>query len=164
MAATTPTRAGETVLAADGGQFLTFRLAGEDYGVEILRVQEIKGYTRVTPLPNAPPGVRGVMNLRGTVVPVLDLRTRFGMPGVEPDRFTVVVVVTVGPKVAGLVVDAVSDVLDVAPADVVPPPDLGAGVDASLLTGMARAGDRLVTLLNIDRLVGATPADGGPAA
>ncbi len=150
--------------AGENSQFLTFRLADEDYGVEILRVQEIKGYTRVTPLPNAPPGVRGVMNLRGTVVPVLDLRTRFGMPGVEPDRFTVVVVVTVGPKVAGLVVDAVSDVLNVAPAELVPPPDLGAGVDVSLLTGMARAGDRLVTLLNIDRLVGTVTADGGPAA
>ncbi|MBN9517347.1 purine-binding chemotaxis protein CheW [bacterium] len=149
--------------APAGSQFLTFRLAGEDYGVEILRVQEIRGYSKVTPLPNTPPEVRGVMNLRGTVVPVLDLRTRFGMPGVEPDRFTVVVVVTVGPKVAGLVVDAVSDVLDVGAADVVPPPDLGAGADTSLLTGMARTGDRLVTLLNIDRLIGATP-DGGPAA
>ncbi len=155
---------GQTGSTPAGGQFLTFRLAGEDYGVEILQVQEIKGYSRVTPLPNTPPEVRGVMNLRGTVVPVLDLRTRFGMPGVEPDRFTVVVVVTVGPKVVGLVVDAVSDVLNVAPAELVPPPDLGAGVDVSLLTGMARAGDRLVTLLNIDRLVGATPPDGGPAA
>ncbi|MBN9517579.1 purine-binding chemotaxis protein CheW [bacterium] len=160
MTATTPAHAGKTVFAAGGGQFLTFRLADEDYGVEILRVQEIKGYTRVTPLPNTPPEVRGVMNLRGTVVPILDLRTRFGMPGVEPDRFTVVVVVTVGPKVVGLVVDAVSDVLNVSPAELVPPPDLGAGVDTSLLTGMARAGDRLVTLLNIDRLIGATP-DGG---
>ncbi len=144
--------------AAGGNQFLTFRLAGEEYGVEILRVQEIKGYSRVTPVPNAPPAVKGVMNLRGTVVPVFDLRTRFGMPRVEPDPFTVVIVVTVGPQMAGLVVDAVSDVLDVGPADFVPPPDLGAGADTSFMTGMARTGDRLVTLLNIDQLVGA--ADG----
>ncbi|MBN9517537.1 purine-binding chemotaxis protein CheW [bacterium] len=149
--------------AGESSQFLTFRLADEDYGVEILRVQEIKGYSKVTPLPNTPPEVKGVMNLRGTVVPILDLRTRFGLPGAEYDRFTVVIVVTVGPKVVGLVVDAVSDVLNVAPAELVPTPDLGAGVDTSFLTGMARAGDRLVTLLNIDRLVGATP-DGGPAA
>ncbi|HEX4611546.1 MAG TPA: chemotaxis protein CheW [Urbifossiella sp.] len=162
-ATTAPDRTGGAAFAAGGSQFLTFRLADEEYGLEILRVQEIKGYSKVTPLPNTPPEVKGVMNLRGTVVPVLDLRTRLGLPGVGYDRFTVVIVVTVGPKVAGLVVDAVSDVLDVGPSERVPTPDLGAGVDTSFMTGMARTGDRLVTLLNIDRLVG--PAgDGGPAA
>jgi purine-binding chemotaxis protein CheW len=160
---TTPARAGEAGAAAGGGQFLTFQLADEEYGVEILRVQEIKGYSRVTPVPNAPPEVKGVMNLRGTVVPIIDLRTRFGLAAAEYTRFTVIIVVTVGPRVVGLVVDAVSDVLDAAPADLVPTPDLGAGADTSFMTGMARAGDRLVTLLNIDRLVGAT-ADPGPAA
>ena len=142
-----------TGFAADSNQYLTFRLAEEDYGVAILRVQEIKGYSKVTPLPNTPPEIKGVMNLRGTVVPIIDLRTRFGMPGTEDTRFTVIIVVTVGTRVVGLVVDAVSDVLNVGPKDVVPAPDLGTGVDTSLLTGMARAGDRLVTLLNIDRLV-----------
>ncbi len=137
-----------------GGQFLTFRLDEEEYGVEILRVQEIKGYTRVTPIPNAPQEVKGVMNLRGTVVPILDLRTRFGMVSVEYSRFTVIVVVTVGTKIVGLVVDAVSDVLNLTDDSVAPPPDLGTTADTSFLTGMARAGDRLVTLLNIDRLVG----------
>jgi purine-binding chemotaxis protein CheW len=148
--------------AAGGRQFLTFRLGDEEYGLEILRVQEIKGYSRVTPLPNTPPEVRGVMNLRGAVVPVFDLRTRFGLPAAEYTRFTVIIVVTAGPRVGGLVVDAVSDVLTVGPGEVVPTPDLGAAVDTSCVTGMARTGDRLVTLLNVDRLVG-PPAPGTAA-
>jgi purine-binding chemotaxis protein CheW len=143
-----------TGFAADGNQFLTFRLADEEYGLEILRVQEIKGYSRITPLPNTPPEVKGVMNLRGTVVPIMDLRTRFGLRETEYDRFTVIIVVTVGAKVVGLIVDAVSDVLNVGPKEVVPAPDLGAGVDTSFMTGIARTGERLVTLLNVDRIVG----------
>jgi purine-binding chemotaxis protein CheW len=143
-----------TGLAADGHQFLTFRLADEEYGLDILRVQEIKGHSRITPLPNTPPEVKGVMNLRGTVVPIMDLRTRFGLRETEYDRFTVIIVVTVGAKVVGLIVDAVSDVLNVGPKEVVPAPDLGAGVDTSFMTGIARTGERLVTLLNVDRIVG----------
>lgn len=140
---------------ADGSQYLTFQLENEEYGLEILRVQEIKGYSKVTPLPNTPREVKGVMNLRGTVVPIIDLRSRFGLPEAEYTRFTVIIVVTVASKVMGLVVDAVSDVLNVGGDEVVPTPDLGAGVDTSYLTGIARTGNRLVTLLNIDRLVGA---------
>ncbi|MCU0705104.1 MAG: chemotaxis protein CheW [Fimbriiglobus sp.] len=143
-----------TAFAADGRQYLTFRLADEEYGLEILRVQEIKGYSKVTPLPNTPPEVKGVMNLRGAVVPIIDLRHRFGLPTAEYTRFTVIIVVTIGVRVIGLVVDAVSDVLNVGERDAVPPPELGAGVDTSFLTGIARSGERLVSLLNIDRLVG----------
>lgn len=153
----TPTATADpTGFAADGSQFLTFRLADEEYGLEILRVQEIKGYSRVTPLPNTPAEIKGVMNLRGTVVPIIDLRTRFGLASAEYTRFTVIIVVTVGAKVVGLVVDAVSDVLNVTAKEVVPTPDLGAGVDTSFMTGIARTGERLVTLLNIDRLAGLT--------
>ena len=140
----------------DARQFLTFRLQDEEYGLEILRVQEIKGYSKITPLPNTPREVKGVMNLRGTVVPVLDLRARFGLRETEYTPFTVIIVVTVGTKIVGLVVDAVSDVLNVDPKEVVPTPDLGSGVDTSFLTGIARSGERLVSLLNIDRLVGST--------
>lgn len=140
---------------AEGNQYLTFQLENEEYGLEILRVQEIKGYSKVTPLPNTPREVRGVMNLRGTVVPIIDLRTRFGLPEAEYTRFSVIIVVTVASKVMGLVVDAVSDVLNVGGEEVVPAPDLGAGVDTSFLTGIARTGNRLVSLLNIDRLLGA---------
>jgi purine-binding chemotaxis protein CheW len=160
-----PTQTNEpTGFNADGQQFLTFRLADEDYGVEILRVQEIKGYSRVTPLPNTPPEIKGVMNLRGTVVPILDLRIRFGLPENEYTRFTVIIVVTVGVKVVGLIVDAVSDVLNVGASELVPTPDLGSGVDTSFMTGMARTGERLVTLLNIDRLVGQEALSGGMPA
>lgn len=153
-----------TAAPADGGQFLTFQLEEEEYGLEILRVQEIKGYSKVTPLPNTPPEVKGVMNLRGTVVPIIDLRTKFGLRSTEYTRFTVIIVVTVGAKVAGLVVDAVSDVLNVEAKEMVPTPDLGAGVDTSFMTGIARNGDRLVSLLNIDRLVGASTGAPGLTA
>lgn len=143
---------------ADGGQFLTFQLEDEEYGLEILRVQEIKGYSKITPLPNTPREIKGVMNLRGSVVPIIDLRARFGLRETEYTRFTVIIVVTVGTKIVGLVVDAVSDVLNVGAKELVPTPDLGSGVDTTFLTGIARTGDRLVSLLNIDRLVGNSTA------
>ncbi len=160
----TPNNAADPIgLAADGSQFLTFLLQEEEYGLEILRVQEIKGYSKITPLPNMPREVKGVMNLRGAVVPIIDLRARFGLCEAPYTRFTVIIVVTVGPKVVGLVVDAVSDVLNVGAKEFVPPPDLGASVDTSYLTGVAHAGERLITLLNVDRLIGMSPP-GGPAA
>lgn len=154
-----------TGFAADGNQYLTFRLADEEYGLEILRVQEIKGYSRITPLPNTPVEIKGVMNLRGTVVPIIDLRARFGLQQTDYDRFTVIIVVTIGTKIVGLVVDAVSDVLNVGQNEMAPAPDLGAGVDTSFMKGMARTGDRLITLLNVDRLVGTTtgPENGSAA-
>jgi len=138
----------------DRSQYLTFALGQQSYGVEILRVQEIKGYTAITPVPRMPAHVKGVMNLRGTVVPVVDLRARFGMPAEDYTRFTVIIVVNVGERIAGLVVDAVSDVLDVDASEIVPAPDMGRGTDNSLLAGMAKAGDRLISLLTIDRVVG----------
>lgn len=143
----------------DRGQYLTFSLGDEEYGIEILRVQEIKGYSAVTSIPNTPRYIKGVMNLRGTVVPVLDLRLKLGMPDAEYNRFTVVIMVTVGARVVGLVVDAVSDVFDVAAADVVPAPEMGAGVDTSFLTGMAKSEERLISLLAIDRIVGLGEVD-----
>ena len=145
-----------TGLAADGRQFLTFLLEEVEYGLEILRVQEIKGYSKITPLPNTPREVKGVMNLRGSVVPIIDLRIRFGLCEAEYTRFTVIIVVTVGAKIVGLVVDAVSDVLNVGAKEMVPTPDLGAGVDTSFMTGIARTGERLVSLLNIDQVVRVT--------
>ena len=136
-------------------QYLTFRLGDEEYGVDVLRVQEIRGWAPVTAVPNAPDWLSGVMNLRGTVVPVVDLRRRFGMPRVEITRFTVVVVVTVGVRVTGLVVDAVSDVLDVPRSEVVPPPDLGPQVEATFLTGLAKSNGRIVSILSVEPIVGA---------
>jgi len=140
---------------ADGNQFLTFTLGAEEYGIEILKVQEIKGYSAFTPIPNAPAYIKGVMNLRGTVVPVVDLRSKFSMSEAEYNQFTVVIVVTVGTRVFGLVVDAVSDVLNIPREAIEAAPQLGTDVDTSFMTGMAKANDKLIALLNIDRLIGA---------
>lgn len=140
-------------LATDGSQFLTFQLGDELYGVDILRVQEIKGYTAVTKIPNTPPHIKGVLNLRGTIVPIVELRTKFGMPTIDYTMFTVIVVVVVREKVMGLVVDAVSDVLNIDKKDIQPAPQFGAKVDVSFLNGIGKSGDKLVALLDMDRLL-----------
>ena len=143
-------------LTTDGSQFLTFQLGDELYGVDILRVQEIKGYTTVTKIPNTPPHIKGVLNLRGTIVPIIELRTKFGMPTIDYTMFTVIVVVVVQEKIMGLVVDAVSDVLDIDRKDIQPPPEFGAKVDVSFLKGVGKSGDKLVALLDMDRLLSDT--------
>ena len=140
-------------LTTDGSQFLTFQLGDELYGVDILRVQEIKGYTTVTRIPNTPPHIKGVLNLRGTIVPIVELRTKFGMPTIDYTMFTVIVVVVVKEKIMGLVVDAVSDVLNIDKKDIQPSPQFGARVDVSFLNGIGKSGDKLVALLNMDRLL-----------
>ena len=142
-----------TDLSTDGNQFLTFALQDEEFGIEILRVQEIKGLSRITPIPNMPSFIKGVMNLRGTVVPIVDLRAKFSMPKAEYNQFTVIIVVNIGEKIMGLVVDAVSDVLNIAESNIESAPDLGVDADTSFLTGIAKSGERLITLLNMDKLV-----------
>jgi purine-binding chemotaxis protein CheW len=141
--------------ATDGSQYLTFTLGTEEYGVEILKVQEIKGYSQVTPIPNTPAYVKGVMNLRGSIIPVVDLRSKLAMAQTTYNQFTVIIVVRVGAKTVGLVVDAVSDVLNIPSQDVQPAPDFGAQVDARFISGMAKAGEKLVVLLDIEKVLGA---------
>lgn len=140
--------------ATDNRQFLTFTLQNEEYGIEILKVQEIKGFSKVTPIPNAPAFVRGVMNLRGTVVPIIDLRARFSMTEKDYDQFTVIIVVNVGARVVGLIVDTVSDVLNIPAEAIADPPDLATSSETSCITGMGKLGDRIVMLLDTGRLVG----------
>ena len=140
------------VLSQDG-QFLTFQLGDELYGVDILRVQEIKGYTTVTKIPNTPEYIKGVLNLRGTIVPIVELRTTFGMPTIDYTMFTVIVVVVVRDRIMGLVVDSVSDVLNISKKDIQAPPAFGTKVDVSVLNGIGKSGDKLAALLNIDRLL-----------
>ncbi|MBX3318589.1 MAG: chemotaxis protein CheW [Nitrospira sp.] len=140
-------------LSGDGSQFLTFNLGEELYGVDILRVQEIKGYTTVTKIPNTPSHIKGVLNLRGTIVPIIELRTKFNMPTIDYTAFTVIIVVVVRDKVMGLVVDAVSDVLNIDKKDIQPAPQFGAKVDVSFLNGIGKSGDKLVALLDMDRLL-----------
>ena len=134
-------------------EVLVFVLGGEEYGVDILKVQEIRGYDKVTPIPSAPAFLKGVVNLRGIIVPVIDLRIKFGMPDPRYDSFTVVIILRISGRVVGIVVDAVSDVVQLAPADVKPAPALGAVVDGSFLAGLATPGDRMVLLLDIEKFL-----------
>jgi purine-binding chemotaxis protein CheW len=136
-------------------QYLTFTLAEQEYGISILQVQEIKGRSAITPLPNTPAHIGGVMNLRGAIIPVIHLRQKFGLPLVAVSPFTVIIVVTVGVRVMGLLVDAVSDVLAVSPGEIQPPPDLGAEGAVSFIAGMVIVGGQLVTLLDMGRLLAA---------
>ena len=134
-------------------EMLTFRLGGEEYGIDILRVQEIRGYEQPTHIVNAPAHVKGVINLRGVIVPIVDLRLRFGLPEAAYDRFTVVIILNVGERVVGAVVDSVSDVIEIAPEQVRAAPELDAGVDAGHITGIGTLGERMLILLDIERLM-----------
>lgn len=146
-----------------GSQYLTFSLAGEEYGVDILRVQEIKGWVPVTVIPNTPEYIRGVLNLRGTVVPILDMRMRFHLEQEEYTAVTVIIVLSVktddGERVIGIVVDSVSDVLSVKQDDVKPTPDFGTRVNTEFITGLAAVGEQMVMLLDIDRMLTAHELD-----
>jgi purine-binding chemotaxis protein CheW len=140
-------------LTADANQFLTFSLGDEEYGVDILKVQEIKGYVPATRIPNAPPDVNGVLNLRGTIVPIVDLRRKFCLESVEYDQFTCIVVVVVRGRVMGMIVDSVSEVMNIPPADIQPPPDFGNSINTNLLRGMGKVGDKLIILLDIEAVL-----------
>lgn len=139
--------------AAGARQMLTFALGGEEYAVDILKVQEIQRFVPITPVPHAPSHIKGVLNLRGALVPVVDLRDKFGMSTGAYDRFTVIVIVRVLGRSIGLVVDAVSDVLTLRPEDVGATPDLGTSVDTSFIAGLGRSGERLIILLDIERVL-----------
>jgi purine-binding chemotaxis protein CheW len=148
---------------AANSQYLTFVCDGEEYGIDILRVQEIKGWEGVTRLPQAEEYVLGVMNLRGAIVPVVDLRARFALERRTFDASTVVIVVHVstpqGEKTVGIVVDAVSDVASFSDDAIKPPPTLGGRIDRACVSGLATDEHKMVMLLNVDRLL-AVGADG----
>lgn len=137
-------------------QYLSFELADELYGVDILRVQEIKGWTQVTRIPNTPEYMRGVLNLRGTVVPIIDMRRRFNLENSEYTATTVVIVLSVksdtGERVIGFVVDAVSDVLNVTPENMKQTPDFGSAVNTDFISGLASVDENMVMLLDVDKL------------
>lgn len=140
------------------GKYLTFSLGHEDYGVGILKVREIIGVMEITAVPHTPSYIKGVINLRGRVIPVLDLRLKFDMPAKEYDERTCVIVVEVqggnGPIQVGMVVDSVSEVLNIGAAEIEPPPSLGASSDSDNILGMAKIKGEVKILLDIDRVVG----------
>jgi purine-binding chemotaxis protein CheW len=138
-------------------QFLTFDLAGQRYGVEILRVQEIKGWEKPTRLPHSPSHIQGVINLRGAVVPILDLRERFALGHAEYGRTTVVIVVKVatprGELTAGMVVDGVCEVCNLSAADLRPPPEMAVAIETDFVRGLAMVDDKMLILLDVGCLV-----------
>jgi purine-binding chemotaxis protein CheW len=133
-------------------QYVTFTLGDTDYGIQIMNVQEFMGYSSVTPIPNTPKYVRGVLNLRGTIIPVFDLRLRFGLPA-RLYELSVIVVAIVANRTVGLVVDAVSDVVDIKASDIQETPELSGRAPTAYLRGLAKMGQRLVILLNLEHLV-----------
>lgn len=139
------------------GKYLTFDLDNEQFGVEILKVREIIRVMNTTTVPGSPPFIRGVINLRGKIIPVLELRSRFGLDGIEDGERTCIIVVEVTRDdrtvEIGLVVDSVREVLNVGIDDVEPPPEFGANVESNLLLGIARSGDAVRILLDVDRVV-----------
>jgi purine-binding chemotaxis protein CheW len=140
-------------LAISSGEFLTFTLASEAYGVDILKVQEIRGYDSVTKIANAPEHVKGVINLRGTIVPIIDLRLKFKLEQVTYDQFTVVIILNLGARVVGIVVDGVSDVTQLGADQIKPPPQLGVGVETSYIRGLGSIDGRMIILADIEKLL-----------
>jgi purine-binding chemotaxis protein CheW len=138
-------------------QYLTFMLGDEEFGVDILRVQEIKGWEQATAIPNTPEYIRGVMNLRGTVVPIIDLRRRFDLDSADYTATTVVIVLKVegeqSTRTMGFVVDAVSEVYNVAADNLQPAPDFGTRVNTQFVRGLAVIEDKMIILLDFDRLI-----------
>ncbi|MBF6025635.1 chemotaxis protein CheW [Lysobacter niastensis] len=139
--------------AESANEYLTFALGQEEYGVDILKVQEIRGYDTVTRLPDAPDYIKGVINLRGTIVPVIDMRLKFRLERAEYNALTVMIVLNVADRVVGMVVDSVSDVIQLEAAQIRPVPDIGSAIDRQFITGIGTQGERMLILLEIERLM-----------
>jgi purine-binding chemotaxis protein CheW len=136
-----------------GGEFLTFRLGPEEYGIDILKVQEIRSYEQPTRIANAPAFVKGVVNLRGVIVPIVDLRLKLSCSNADYDGFTVVIVLNVKGRVVGAVVDSVSDVIELSKDLVKPAPHMNSAVDMTYITGIASLQDRMLILMDIESLM-----------
>jgi purine-binding chemotaxis protein CheW len=145
-------QASKASATAETQQYLSFRVDAEEYGVELLTVQEIRAFSAITALPGSPHHVKGVINLRGAIVPVIGLRERFGLATIDYDRYTVIVVLHVADRVVGVLVDAVCDVLTLEAGDVAPTPKVGLD-ECTFLKGLGKVKERLVTLLDADALV-----------
>ena len=143
----------KTQAAASADEFLSFTLGEEHYGVDILKVQEIRGYDSVTRLPDAPDYIKGVINLRGTIVPVVDMRLKFRLENVDYSPLTVMIVLSVGGRVVGIVVDSVSDVVRLGGEQIRAVPELGAAIDRQFMTGIGTLDERMLILLDIERLM-----------
>lgn len=138
---------------ADSGQYLTLRLGNEEYAIDILQVQEIRSYEEPTRMVNAPSYIKGVVNLRGVIVPIVDLRMKLNLEKVEYNEFTVVIILNVRSTVIGAVVDSVSDVVTLSAQAIKPAPQFEAAIDARFITGLANVGERMLIVMNMDALM-----------
>jgi purine-binding chemotaxis protein CheW len=140
---------GDTV----GNEFLAFTLGQEEYGIDILKVQEIRGYETVTRIANAPEFIKGVINLRGIIVPVVDMRIKFHLGEPVYDQFTVVIILNIGGRVVGMVVDSVSDVTTLSSEQIKPAPEMGTAFNTDYLIGLGTLDERMLILMDIDKLM-----------
>lgn len=147
----------EAVAAAgsqsESHEFLAFRLGKEEYGIDILKVQEIRGYENVTRIANAPEFIKGVVNLRGIIVPIVDMRIRFNLGTPTYDQFTVVIILNLGGRVVGMVVDSVSDVTQLTKEQIKPAPEMGTALNTDYLLGLGTVDERMLILLDIGKLM-----------
>ncbi|MEN3113578.1 chemotaxis protein CheW [Uliginosibacterium paludis] len=143
----------DVVSNADSAQYLTFTLGKEEYGVDILKVQEIRGYDAVTAIANSPPFIKGVINLRGVIVPIVDMRLKFNVGEATYDQFTVVIILNVLGRVLGIVVDGVSDVITLQPVQIKASPEFGAAMDTRYIRGLGAVDERMIILVDIEKLM-----------
>ena len=149
----TTTTAGATAATVTEGEYLTFVLGNEEYGIEILKVQEIRGYDTVTKIANTPEFIKGVINLRGSIVPIIDLRILFHLGEVEYNQFTVVIILNVKNRIMGIVVDGVSDVISLQASQISPVPDLVTSISTKYLVGLGTVNDHMLILVDIEQLM-----------
>ena len=136
-----------------GSEYLAFKLGDEEYGIDILKVQEIRGYENVTRIANAPEFIKGVINLRGIIVPIVDMRIKFNLGEPSYDQFTVVIILSIAGRVMGMVVDSVSDVTTLQPDQIRPAPQMGSALNTDYLVGLGTVEERMLILLDIERLM-----------
>jgi purine-binding chemotaxis protein CheW len=136
-----------------GREYLAFTLGQEEYGIDILKVQEIRGYDAVTRIANAPAFIKGVINLRGIIVPIVDMRIKFNLGASTYDQFTVVIILNIGARVVGMVVDSVSDVIKLPTEEIRPAPEMGTTLDTDYLIGLGTLEQRMLILVDIEKLM-----------
>jgi purine-binding chemotaxis protein CheW len=145
----------DEMVSSGAREYLTFRLDQEEYGIDILKVQEIRGYEPPTRVANAPGFLKGVVNLRGTIVPIVDMRLKFNCAKAEYNAFTVVIILNLRSRIVGIVVDSVSDVMELPPESIKPAPDIESVIDSGSVVGLGSLGERMLILVDIERLMSA---------
>jgi len=143
---------GQAVITG-GRELLTFTLGKEEYGIDILKVQEIRGYDAVTTIANSPEFIKGVINLRGIIVPIIDMRIKFNLGNVTYNELTVVIILNVAKRVVGIVVDGVSDVITLSAEQLKPAPEFSSSLDTQYITGLGTVDDRMIIVMDIERLM-----------